>query len=149
MFSRAVGREGRCRQISPACVGSTRSVSAILGLPQLVVGVCANPIYTAQAPGCSTWIRPCVACGSSFQVLHKSADSVGPVFCAFPGLSSWSSQELDRRTLPRCGAPYPLRGPSLRFCAGQVRLVSVLGSWSLATTLPADVNRPESQEVFG
>ena len=33
--------------------------------------------------------------------------------------------------------------------AGWVCLVSVLGSWSLAATLPADVNHPESQEVFG
>ena len=32
---------------------------------------------------------------------------------------------------------------------GQVRLVSVLGSWTLAATLPADVNHAESQEVFG
>ena len=32
---------------------------------------------------------------------------------------------------------------------GRVCLVSVLGSWSLAVTVPADVNHPESQEVFG
>ena len=32
--------------------------------------------------------------------------------------------------------------------AGWVCLVSVLGSWSLAATLLADVNHPESQEVF-
>ena len=31
---------------------------------------------------------------------------------------------------------------------GCVRLVSVLGSWPLATTLPADVDHSESQEVF-
>ena len=29
--------------------------------------------------------------------------------------------------------------------AGRVRLVSVLGSWTLAATLPVDVNHPESQ----
>ena len=33
--------------------------------------------------------------------------------------------------------------------AGLVRLVSLLWSWSLAATLPVDVNHPESQEVFG
>ena len=33
--------------------------------------------------------------------------------------------------------------------AGEVRLVSLLGSWSLAATLPADVSHPESQEVSG
>ena len=50
-------------------------------------GVCAFPVYTAQAPGCSIWSGPCVECSSSFRVLHKSADSVVPAFCAFPGLS--------------------------------------------------------------
>ena len=33
LFSRAVGREERCRQISLACVWSTRSVPTTLGLP--------------------------------------------------------------------------------------------------------------------
>ena len=37
LFSRAVGREGRCRQMSPACVGSTRSLLATLGLPPLTL----------------------------------------------------------------------------------------------------------------
>ena len=30
------------------------------------------PVYPAQAPGCSIRSMPCVACSSSFQVLHKS-----------------------------------------------------------------------------
>ena len=51
----------------------------------------------------------------TFQVLHKSADSVGPAFCAFPGLSGSGSQELDGSTHPGCGTPSPLRGPSLSF----------------------------------
>ena len=72
-------------------------------------GVCA------QTPGCSIWSGPCIVCGSSFCVFHKSTDSVGPVFCAFPGWRSSGSQELDWRTLPRCSEPYPLRGPSISF----------------------------------
>ena len=52
MFSRAVGREEHCKQISLACVVSARSVWATLGLPPLT-GVCAFSVYTAQAPGCS------------------------------------------------------------------------------------------------
>ena len=79
--------------------------------------VSALPVYTAQAPGCSIWSRLCVACSSSFRVLHKSADSVGPAFCAFPGPSSSGSREPDWRTLPGCSAPSPLRGPSLSFRA--------------------------------
>ena len=149
-FSPSTGRVGHCRQIS-LCLGSTHCVQATLGLP-LLVGVCAFPVYTAQAPGCSIGSMPHIACGSSFQVLHKSADSVAPVFCAFPGLSSSGRQELDGRTLTGCSAPSPLRCPSLSFCAlvGCQRLVFVLRSWPLAMTLLAvDVNHPESQGVFG
>ena len=68
-------------------------------------GVCAFPVYTAQAPGRSIWSRPCVECGSSFRVLHKSADSVAPACCAFPGLSGSGSQRLGR-PLPGCGVPF-------------------------------------------
>ena len=68
--------------------------------------VCAFPVYTAQAPGCSIWSGPCVECGSSFRVLHKSVDSVAPAFCAFPSLSGSRSQRLGR-TLPGCGTPSP------------------------------------------
>ena len=108
-------------------------------------GVCAFPVYTAQAPGCSIGSGPRVVCGSSFRVFHKSADTVWPAFCAFPDWSSSGIREPDKRTLPRCGAPYPLRSPSLSFCT---RLVCVLVSWSLTATLSEDVNHPESQEVF-
>ena len=55
---------------------------------------------------------PCIACSSSFRVLHKSADSVGPVFCAFPGRSSSGSQELDGRTLPGAARLLPSRVPT-------------------------------------
>ena len=149
-FSPASGRAGRCRQRS-LCVGSTPRVPATVGLPPLT-GVCAFPVYTAQAPGCSIASVPCAACSSSFRVLQKSADLVAPEFCAFPGLSGSGSQELDGRTLTGCGAPFPLRGPNLKFCECRScqRLVFVLRSWPLAATLPAaDVDHPESQEVFG
>ena len=86
-------------------MGSTHSVPATLGLPR-TGGVCAFPVYTAQAPGCSIWSGPCVECGSSFRVLHKSTDSVAPAFCVFPGLSASGSQGLGL-TLPGCGAPFP------------------------------------------
>ena len=141
-FSPAAGREGRCRQIL-LCVGSTHSVLATLGLPPLT-GVCAFPVYAAQAPSCSICSVPCVACGSSFWIFHKSADSVARVLC-LPGRSSSGSQELDRRTLPGCGAPSPLCGPSLSF---RPRLLGVC-ALCLAVTLRRDVDHPESQEVFG
>ena len=85
-----------------------------------------------------------------FRVLHKSADSVGPAFCAFPARAAQAARSLTGALSPG-GAPSPLRGPSLSFRAHQWGAcdLSVLGSWSLAVTLLADVNHPESQEVFG
>ena len=64
--------------------------------------------------------------------------------------SSSGSQELEERTLPGAVRCIPSAVPaSVSARAGWVRLVTVLGSWSLAATLPADVDHPESQEVFG
>ena len=85
LFSRAVGREGRCKQITLVCA---RSVSATLGLPPLAV-------HTAQALGCSAGnrLRLALGCthlsglscsGSGTQVVLRGADSVGPAFCALP-----------------------------------------------------------------
>ena len=93
--------------------------------------------------------RESVACSYSFQVLHKSSYSVGPAFGAFPSPSSSGSQELDERTLPGAVCLIPSSVPaSVSARTGLVSLVSVLGSWPLAATLPVDVNHPESQEVF-
>ena len=102
-FSPAAGRAGRCRQIS-LCVEYSPCSGHTVFAPYRVV--CAFPVYTAQAPSCSIWSGPCVECGSSFRVLHNSADSVAPVFCAFPGLRASGSLRLGR-TLPGCGAPFP------------------------------------------
>ena len=89
--------------------------------------------------------------GSGTQVLHKGADSVGPAFCALPRSKqvrwpgSWRVWSLQLIASPV---------PATRFSGcttgapSQVCRVSLLGSWSLAVTLLADVNHPESQEVF-
>ena len=69
------------------------------------------PLYPAQAPGYSIWSRPSVECSFSFRVLHKSTDSLVPVFCALPGLSGSGSQRLGR-PLPGCGAPFPSAAPA-------------------------------------
>ena len=141
---RSCCREGGVLQTDIAVCGEHSQCSGHTG-SALHRGVCAFPVYTAQAPACSIWSGPCVACGSSFRVLHKSADSIAPAFCAFRGRSSSGSQELDRRALPGCGAPSPLRVPSLSFrlrMSGECTLC-------LAATLPGDVDHTESQEAFG
>ena len=153
LFSVAMGREGRCRQMSLACVGSTRSVPATLGFPLLTAHVlhCSGSRLLFRA-----WALSCVhfpglsRSDSGFRVLHKSADSIGPVFCAFPAGAAQAARSLSGALSP--GAVRLLFSAvpaSVSGCAGRVRLVSLLGSWPIAATLPADVNHPESQEVFG
>ena len=91
MFSRAVGREGRCKQITLACA---RSASATLGLPPLMEHV-SLPAHTAQALDCSTrnHLQLALGClhlpglcrsGSGTWVVLRGTDLVGPAFCALP-----------------------------------------------------------------
>ena len=101
MFSRAVGREENHKQISLACVGSASSVLATLDLPLLMACVLSQStllkLQVALQGNCPKQVLGFVhflslsQSGSGSQVLHKSTDSVGPVFCALP-----RSEELRR-----------------------------------------------------
>ena len=94
--------------VTGLCVGRTHSVPATPGLPPFM-GVCFPRLHCSGSR--LLYLEgPCVACGSSSRVLHKSVDSVGPAFCVFPRPGSSGRQELDGRTLPGCDAPFPLRG---------------------------------------
>ena len=126
--------------------------------------MCAFPVYTAQAPGYSAGncLRQALGCvhfpglsrsGSGSRVLSKGADSVGPV--PFPGPSSSGDHALGECTLLRwavCLIASPVPATRFPWCTrvtpSQVCRMSLLGSWSLAATLPVDVNRPESQELL-
>ena len=146
-FSPAAGRAGRCRQI--AVCGEHSPCSSHTGFAPYR-GVCAFPVYTAQAPCCSMWSRPCLECGSSFPVLHKSADLVALAFCVFPGLSGSGIQAARGLGALSLGAarlfpPRPQRAPPV----GCLWLAFVRRSWPLAATLlAADGDHPESQEFF-
>ena len=138
--------EGGALQTDIAVCGEHSPCSGHTGFARYR-GVCAFLVYTAQAPGCSIWSGSCVECGSSFRVLHKSADSVAPVFCAFPGLRGTGSQMLGALSM---GAPrlFPPR-PQHALPDGFLQLAFVQRSWPLAATLlAADVDHQESQEVF-
>ena len=92
LFSRAVGREERCKQISLVSVGTAHNVSATLGLPLLTVCVLSQStllrLLVALQGICLKGALGCMHfpglshSGSSSWVLHKGADSVGPAFCA-------------------------------------------------------------------
>ena len=77
-------------------------------------------------------------------VTQKPGTKSCACFLRLPGQSGSASQKLDGHTLSRCSAPSALHVPSSGPCP----------RWSgacilcLATTLPADVDHPESQEVF-
>ena len=103
MFSHAVGREGRCKQITLACA---HNVSATLGLPLLTA-------HTAQALGCSSGnrLRPALGCmhlglsclGSGTQVVLRVQTRLGLLFVPFPGPSSsgvWRARSLQLITSP-------------------------------------------------
>ena len=90
MFSRAVGREGHCKQISLVCVRGTHSVPATLGLPLLMECVLSpstllrlQVALQGAGPKLHALSRPTPLSSGSW-VLHKGAGLVGPVFCAFP-----------------------------------------------------------------
>ena len=88
--------------------------------------------------------------GSGFWVLYKDTDSVGPEFCAFPSWAAQAARSLTSTLSPGAVCLIPSGVPaSVSARDDRVCLVSLLGSWSLALTLLADVNHPESQEVFG
>ena len=81
-----------------------------------LTGVCAFPVCTAQAPGCSIWRGPCVESGSSFRVLHKRADSVAPACCVFPASAAQAARGLGTLSLgvARLFPPRPQRAPPVR-----------------------------------
>ena len=109
MFSCFVGREGHCRQITLACVGSARSGWATLGLPQPETA-CASWFCTAQSPGC--FARTLSQVGPAFPALPRSKllRLSGAVqgqrprwvvhFVPFPGPSSSGKWVLGHRSAP-------------------------------------------------
>ena len=158
-------REGGALQTDIAVCGEHSQSSGHTGFPP-AHGCVLSPSTLLRLPaGLQGAGWPCVACGSSFRVLCKSADLVAPVFCAFPGLSGSGSQRLGH-TLPRCARLFPLRRaaqatrgsgalspdaahhfpprPQRTPLVGCLRLAFVQRSWPLDATLLA----ADSQEFF-
>ena len=138
---------GECSQ----CLGHTGFAPAH--------GLCAFPVYTAQALGCSArnclrqvlgWVHfPVLSrSGSGSQVLHKGADLIGPAFCALPHPSSSGDQVLGKLQLITSPVPAARFSGCTMGAPFQVCCVSPLGSWSLAATFLADVDHPEFQGVL-
>ena len=97
MFSCVVRREGHCRQILLAPVGSAHSGWTTLGLPQ-PKAACTSQVHTAQAPACSaralSQVDPVSCALTSSKLLRFSGALQGHRprwavhFVLFPGASS-------------------------------------------------------------
>ena len=144
MFSCAVGKEEHCKQISLVCVGSAPRVWAS-GFAS-THGVCAFPVCTAQASGCSAGelsnagpglraLPRSTRSGSGSWGLHKGTDSVGSAFCAIH-----RSEQLRQPGAWRVHSPIwavhlitsPVPAPWFPWCTArapsQICLVSPLGA---------------------
>ena len=150
-----MGREGHCRQISRACVGSTSSVLATLGLPPFAACVLSLSTLLRLQVALQGWALSCMhfpglSCsGSGFWVIHKAQTWLG--LCLVPSLvrAAQATRSLTSALSPDAVHLIPSAVPaSVSGHASQVILVSLLGSWFLAATLPVVVNHPESQGVF-
>ena len=110
-----MGREGRCRQMSLACVGALAVFRPYWVCPRSR-GVCFPCLHCS---GSRLLSRERTLSWARFRFLgtpQKRGLSRACVLC-LPRPSSSGRQELDKRTLPRCGVPSPLCGPSLSFHA--------------------------------
>ena len=141
--------------------GECCSISATLGLPPLTACVLSQStllrLQVALQGNCLKWALDCMRfpglshSGSGSRVLDKGTDSFGLAFCALP-----RSKQLRRPGAWWAHTPQvrcvlsPLPSQCCFLCTvgapSQVCHVSLLGSLSLAATLPVDVNRTGSQE---
>ena len=138
LFSRAVGREGHCKQITLACA---RSASATLSLPRLTVHVASLP----------TLLR--------LQVALPEPSVAGPGLLAPPGskpLRFRQSGSLQRRRLGWACVLCPSQARAaqvMRYLASAIAATYRLPAARLSrctTGAPsqADVDRPDPQEVL-
>ena len=84
-------------------------------------GVCAFPVYTAQAPSCSIWSVPCTACGSSLRAPHKERTRLH--LCFVPSLvpAAQAARSLRGALSPGAAHPLPSAAPaSVSAPAGRV-----------------------------
>ena len=135
--------------MSLACVGRSRSVPATLGLPPLTVSVLSpSTLLRLQAAlqGAGPELRAVPVFGYSTNARTRLGLRSVPssVRAAQAARSLMSAHSLGAVRLLPSAVP-----ASVSVHDGRVRLVSVLGSWTLAVTVPVDVDHPESQEVFG
>ena len=140
-----MGRAGRCRQMSPACVGSTGSVrphwvcprSRRTCFPRLYCSG-SGLLYRERALSC-VHFPGLSRSGSGSQVLHKGANSVGPAFCAFPVRAAQAARSLMSALSSGAARLLP--------CPSQTQFLGVLVWCALCLFWEADLWLQPSQRV--
>ena len=148
LFSPAVRREGHCRQISLACVGSTCSVPATLGLARLTARVlsrlhCSSSrlLYRERALSCVQF---------QFSGTPQKCRLGWACSLCLPRPQQLRQPGAGGAHSARCMAPSPFRGPSLSFRASRLGVPCVCsGELVCSCDPPSRCQPPESQEVFG
>ena len=138
------GEGGDCRQTS-LCVGSTRRVLATLGLPRTGVSV-LSPSTLLRLPAALYGAGPALSAVPVFGSSTKARIRLRQRFVPSPASAVQAARGLGALSpgAERLFPPQPQCAPG-----GCRQLVFVQRSWPLAATLPAaDVDHPESQEVF-
>ena len=130
-------------------------------------GVCAFPVYTAQAPGCSAWncLRWALDCVHFPGLSHSGSGCFSGtpqrlrlgwtcLLCPSSVRAAQASRGLASTVTLRCGASFHLLHPShsVSWVAAGVPVSGMpcvsSGELTPVATLSADVNHPESQEVL-
>ena len=117
LFSRAVGREEHCKQITLACACS---VLATLGLPSLTSCVLSLSTLLRLYLGCSArnCLRLALGCmhfpglsrsGSGTRVVLRGANPARPAFCALPRSEQLRPRCLASAVAVTCHLPRPCR----------------------------------------
>ena len=140
-FSPAAGRAGCCKQMS-LCVGSTRRVSARLGLPRTGVSV-LSPSTLLRLQAALYGAGPALSAVPVFGYSTKARIQLRLRFVSSPAWAVQAARGLGALSpgTALLFPPWPQRAPPV----GCLRLVFVLRSRPLAETLPAAVvDHPES-----
>ena len=125
-----MGRPGRCRQISLACAGSTRSVLATPGLPPLTARAFPSTLLRLQGAGpeLRALPRPKPLRFRFSGTPQRCRLSWACVLC-LPRRSAQAARNLTRALSPGVVCLIPSAVPaSVSRRAGQVRLMFLMGS---------------------
>ena len=112
---------------------------------------CVLPLSTLlRLPAALYGVGPALRALPVFRFSRKARTQLGLCFLPSPARAAQAARSLTSALSPGALHLIPSAVPaSVSMHSGWVSLGSVLGSWSLAMTLPAEVHHPESQEVFG